>query len=460
MKHSSILRTAAVLLSAFVTAAVFPSPCAYAESVPPGAVSVINTDMGTTFYYDTPASGGMTAMWNDAVSASAATVKLFTDWTSVNGTQLVTEGKGAAFNGVICVPSGHEVTIDLNGHSIDRALSASVENGEVIYVESGATLKLTDTTAASGGAGRITGGNSTNSAGGIQVAAGGKLIIWGGSISGNHTDASGGGIVLDGEGASLYMTGGKIEKNTADGSGGGIAMASASVEVISGNISENAAGENGGGIFQQGGTVSFQAGSVSSNSAVSGGGICTLEDASLSLRGSATIQNNVAGTAEQQGRGGGIFAQGSKPVIFADSPSVTGNRQSDGTISNLTFFVSSQPFVGPRVEDQGVTGTAVVGVNFVGGEEREMGFAPSWNTNIFKADGAFQLIEADQVYYLKRPASPEDYMPFVWIGMGAIVVILIVLITTILVAVKKKKNRRKKRKKRSSQGQRPVRKQG
>ena len=446
MKPISIRHGAALLLTAVLAAASAPIPV-HADNIPPGAICVLTTPTATTFYYDTADSGGLQAMWDDAVAAPTATVKLYTDWKSEGGTKLVKGGKGAAFDGVICIPKGHEITLDLNGYTIDRALGTAIADGEVIYVDEGATLNLTDTTASAGGQGKITGGNSTNSAGGIQVAKGGKLKLWGGCITGNQTEANGGGIVLEGEGTSLYMTGGRIEKNTAKCSGGGIAMAEASIEAISGSITENTAGENGGGIFQQGGSVSFQAGSISSNSAVAGGGICTIADAELTLKGTVAVQNNVAGNVNEQGKGGGIYAQSSKPIHFAGSPNVSGNRQSDGTVSNLTFFVSDKPFVGPRVIDDGVASMTKIGVNFIGGEGREMGFAPSWSNPVFTPDGDFELIEADGVQYLKRPAVPEDYMLYVWIGIGAVVVILITLITIILVAVHKEKHRKKKRKK-------------
>ena len=442
----SILRGAAMLLAAALAAVSAPLSV-HADNIPPGAICVLTTPSATTFYYDTPESGGLQAMWDDAVAAPTAVVKLFTDWKPKNGTKLVKGGKGAAFDGVICIPRGHEITLDLNGYSIDRALSTAIDDGEVIYVDEGAILNLTDTTASSGGQGSVTGGNSTNSAGGIHVAKGGKLNLWGGCISGNKTESNGGGIVLEGEGTSLYMTGGRIEKNSALCSGGGIAMAEASVEAISGSITENTAGENGGGIFQQGGSVSFQAGSISGNTAIAGGGICTIADAELTLKGTVALQNNIAGNANEQGKGGGIYAQSSKPVHFSGSPNISSNRQSDGTVSNLTFFVSDKPFVGPRVIDDGVASMTKIGVNFVGSDDREIGFAPEWTNPVFTGDGDFELIIDGGVQYLKRPAVPEDYMLFVWIGIGAVVVILIVLITIILVAVHKEKERRKKRRK-------------
>lgn len=440
-------RGAAFLLTAVLTLSGLPAVSAAAETVPAGAISAVTANGATTFYYDTAVSGGMEAMWDDAVSATKSTVKLYSDWNSQNGTKLVNDGKGAAYEGAICIPSGHEVTLDLNGFTINRGLEAPIENGAVIYIENGATLNLTDTRAASGGDGKITGGNSTTGAGGIQIEMGGSLNLWGGWITGNTTAETGGGIFLNGEGSMVYMTGGKISDNHADGNGGGIAMANGSLEVVSGAITQNTSGASGGGIFQQGGSVLFQAGDVSSNSAIKGGGICTIQDASLTLRGETTIQNNVAGTVGEQGRGGGILAMSSLPVQLSGKPKVISNRQSDGIISNLTFWVSDTgTFVGPRILDQGVESGAQVGLNFFGGEERELAFAPTWGEkSVFVADGAFEYFDVDGIQYLKRPIELEDYIVWVWVGAGAAVVLILVVGILVIIAIQKQKKRRRKR---------------
>lgn len=457
MKTTGMRSAAAALLSAVIAVHLMPVLSAGAENVPPGVVGAVSVDTVTTYYYDTKASGGMTAMWNDAVSAKSATVKLYADWNAEKGTCLVTEGKGMAFDGVICVPKGHEVTVDLNGFSINRALETAVENGEVICVEQGATLNLTDTTASGGTAGKVTGGWNTDGAGGIQVEAGGTLNLWGGCITQNSSDTSGGGILLKGENSRLYMTGGSVTQNAAAVNGGGIAMIDASLEIVNGTISENASSGSGGGIYQQGGTAVLQDCNIDSNAALAGGGICTTQTASLTLKATATVQNNVAGAAGEEGRGGGIFAMGTLPVRFAGSPSVISNRQSDGTVSNLTFYVNEAgTFVGPRVENDGVTSGAKVGLNFTGGQGREIAFAPTWNgVSIFAADGAFEYFEVDDIQYLKRPAVASDYMIYVWIGCGAAVLIAAVMITIIIVSSRKRRKRKKSRRRKAAAAVKP-----
>ena len=448
-QRSSKLGLAAMMLAAFFTASAVPAaPAAAAETIPEGVIASVIVDSVPRFYYDTKVSGGMTAMWDDALSGKTATIKLYADWNPENGSRLAREGAGSAFEGAICVPSGHEVTIDLNGCSINRGLEAPIEDGTVIYIENNAVLNLTDTTASSGRCGKITGGNSTNSAGGIQVEAGGTLNLWGGSIAENQSGASGGGIVLSGEGSKLYMTGGSIEHNTAVSNGGGIAMVDASLEIVSGTIAENSASGSGGGIYEQGGSAVLQGAVISANTSVAGGGICTTEAAALSLRSTATIQNNIAGSAEVQGRGGGVLAMSSLPIRLSGSPEISANRQSDGVVSNVTFWVNeNESFVGPRVENDGVTDRAKVGLNFVGGEERELGFAPEWaGVSIFGADGDFEYILAEGVQYLRRPARTSDYLIYVWIGIGVIVFFALVIAGVAVYHNMQKKKRKQARK--------------
>lgn len=447
MNPRSKERSAAVLLSMLLAGTAVVPLGAAAENIPPGAIGAVTAGSVTTFYYDTKVSGGMTAMWNDAVSTASATVILYADWNAQNGTRLVSEGKGMASDGVICVPSGHEVTIDLNGFSIDRQLELAIEDGEVIYVENGATLNLTDTRASSGSAGKVTGGFSTNSAGGIEVAQGGTMNLWGGCITGNRTQDGGGGIRISGEDSKLTMTGGSIRENSAVLGGGGIASTDAQVEIVEGALTGNTTEGMGGGIFQSGGSVKLNSGSISSNSAKNGGGIFTQAAADLSVRGSFAVENNIAKSGGYLGAGGGIFAMSSLPVRLSGTPSITGNRHSDGTVSNLTFWVDTvTPFVGPRIVDEGVRSGAKVGLNFSCDEDagiRELGFAPSWTTNPFTADGEFEYLEADGVLYLKRPVQTSDYLPYILIGCGAVVLIAAGAIVWILVKARKKNRRRK-----------------
>ena len=92
-------------------------------------------------------------------------------------------------DGYISIAFDKIITIDLNGHTIDRNLATETENGNVI-LNSG-TLTIKD----SGTGGKITGGNNTGNGGGINNN--GILILESGSITGNNA-ASGGGIYNNG----------------------------------------------------------------------------------------------------------------------------------------------------------------------------------------------------------------------------------------------------------------------
>ncbi len=88
----------------------------------------------------------------------------------------------------LLVPSGKTVTLDLNGHTIDRGLSgkAGVQDGYVIMVAG--NLTVTDSSANQSGT--ITGGNHNANGGGVVVN--GTFTMNGGAIRGNKGGTCGG----------------------------------------------------------------------------------------------------------------------------------------------------------------------------------------------------------------------------------------------------------------------------
>ena len=111
----------------------------------------------------------------------------------------------------LTVPAGKTVVLDLNGFTLNRALTGAVDNGSVI-VNNG-TLAIMDGV----GTGIITGGNTTGSGGGILNN--GTVTLYGGEITGNHADGFGGGVfnsVMNTDTEGFWMTGGLIDANTAD----------------------------------------------------------------------------------------------------------------------------------------------------------------------------------------------------------------------------------------------------
>jgi len=158
--------------------------------------------------------------------------------------------------------------ITLRGQSSNTAGLVNVNDG-MLVMEDGS---------------KITGNTSSSGSGGVYVAAG-TFTMKGGEISGN-TAGSGGGVevnsgtfTMDGgkilgntasslSGGTFIMTGGEISDNTAANSGSGVYV-SGSVE-----ISGNTVTKDGGAVYVADGTFTMSGGEVSGNTATdSGGGV-------------------------------------------------------------------------------------------------------------------------------------------------------------------------------------------
>lgn len=125
------------------------------------------------------------------------------------------DGDGFQFS-TIYVPSDTRMTLNLNGHTIDRDLKAYELDGEVICINDDADVIIND--------GTITGGWSSNGAGGIHMQEDSKLTLNNVNIVGNSVDDDdGAGIAVD-DGASLTMNGGCVSHNVSynDVYGGGV----------------------------------------------------------------------------------------------------------------------------------------------------------------------------------------------------------------------------------------------
>lgn len=145
------------------------------------------------------------------------------------------------------VTSGKVVDINLNGHTIDRNLSAKQAGGYAFYVSG--TLNIS-------GNGHIKGGKNTTNGGGFFISNKGSLVMSGGTISGNEAN-NGAGVYIN-YGGSFTMAGGSISENTAANNGGGVcglaytsgsASGYSSFTMTGGTICDNNA-LNGGGIAQ------------------------------------------------------------------------------------------------------------------------------------------------------------------------------------------------------------------
>ncbi len=148
------------------------------------------------------------------------TVKLLHDWVAPTGKfeyyDMSDEENGTLEGSLILDDTDIDLTIDLNGYTIDRNLDQSVESGALFYISSG-SLTIKDSSEAK--TGRITGANNAEH-GGAFFVYNGTLTIESGEISGNKA-TNGAGIYWESRNV-LNLVGGKITGNTASVSGGGV----------------------------------------------------------------------------------------------------------------------------------------------------------------------------------------------------------------------------------------------
>ena len=154
----------------------------------------------------------------------------------------ITAGSGMA---ALTVRKGKKIIIDLKGHTLNRGLTSAANDGEVIHVENGGTLTLTDSTDTPGASGTITGGSNTGNGGGVLVDDGGVLTVDGG-VKITHNYANNGAGICLGAGGYLYLGTCTISENSCAVFGGGIYGGSSYVVFLGGRprIRENYKGSD------------------------------------------------------------------------------------------------------------------------------------------------------------------------------------------------------------------------
>ena len=162
--------------------------------------------------------------WHDAIRESTpryskwtgyerVIVDFYSDWTSAadgNFTDDVwQEANGFGFNNdTIYIQDDAKITVNLNGHTIKRVLPDSQSDGEVIYIDEDADVIINN--------GTITGGKSTNGAGGIHIHDA-NVTLNNVHIVGNVADNDDGGGIALYDDAVLVMNGGSFKDNSIDG---------------------------------------------------------------------------------------------------------------------------------------------------------------------------------------------------------------------------------------------------
>ena len=263
--------------------------------------------------------------------------------------QLTADIKAEPGDTALEVPSAKIITLDLNGHILDRGLTEATDNGNVIFVNQGGSLTIKDsnpsaehnpavtyTDPVKGETVTVTGGIITgaNNHGGGGIITDGILIISGGTITGN-TGSEGGGVRVYDNGI-VQLRGGSISGNVANTYDGGGICSTGKVDIVSGTISGNnvtSDDPDGGGIYSTG-TLTIQGGTISRNKSGWGAG---LYNTGVLTIGGGTISENKAGET-----GGGLITGGSGTVeikagsIFNNEAKQGGGIQISGGTVTMT----------------------------------------------------------------------------------------------------------------------------
>ena len=238
--------------------------------------------------------------------------------------------KSLYLTGALVVPEGKNVSLDLNGKTLDRAMSVCAENGSAVIVMPGATFTLRDTS-----------GNNSG------ILKGGAALNGGGICNYGNTTVEGGTITSNKANDNTYGCGGGIYNGSKDGS--------ASTLNIRGGIIHKNRSRNGAGIYNcDGCTVTVAEGSyiksvgnlkktitdnvkILENSATGHGG-AIYNSGTFLISGSPTINDNTAGDVAEDvyssaGRylelSGELKSQGKTVLAGTGSNPVAVNKYSD-----------------------------------------------------------------------------------------------------------------------------------
>ncbi|MBQ6373872.1 MAG: hypothetical protein IJJ45_05215, partial [Clostridia bacterium] len=268
---------------------------------------------------------------------------------------------------------GKTVTLDLNGHTLDRNRDKQDDDGHVIEVLGKSVLTVTDSS--KGGKGAIKGGYAERG-GGVNIAKDATLILkggtirdnkakWGGGIyvhgtlklqggviAKNHANNSGGGIHIGSDGKVQDCTGGTVTENTADDCGGIYNSGSKSVTIAGVTISKNTSEQGGAGFNNnKDGKATLINCVITGNTADgNGGGFFNQEDCELTLDG-CTVSNNTAKGVD----GGGVYTKGTLTVKGASKFENNYSFNSGGAIrvKDGTTTIEGGSFTGNEAGDSG-----------------------------------------------------------------------------------------------------------
>ena len=337
-------------------------------------------------------SGNNAENWSYAVQQSLnnkgalQTVTLTKNWSASGGSF----GSGTGYaSGRLYVPAGANITLNLNGYSVDRRLTSANNYGSVFYVAGTLTIQGTNSSYIRGGysnsyysytrgagihiydngtvnmeGGAIVSNRSTGSygAGGVYVSSGATFNMKGGTIgaSGLANTVSGsrsGAGVFVANGGKFFMSNEKstsyIYYNTASGtySSGGVYLdGNSAFEMTGGYIGYSSSAYNtatgnysAGGLYNNGGTFTMTGGSFRNNRVTgtySAGGVYVNSGTFTMTAGyigsSSTSYANYA-TNSAGNSVGGVYVNTNGKVSLGGTAFICNNQTYNRYTGNLYF---------------------------------------------------------------------------------------------------------------------------
>ncbi len=271
-----------------------------------------------------------------------------TAWKAVKNGGTIVMLKDWKINQRLEVNSGAKVTIEMNGHMIDRALAntdySGKGDGQIFLVNDEATLTInggTDTTHAgyvqnglwfsgkkSGNTVNLTGGvltggacDDSDGAGAITMKEHTTVTLNNVNVVGNICDCfwtfygDGGAIRMDSKNSTLNLNESRLMFNHSEKDGGAIYIAkdNCTVNMVRSVISNNYASDEGGGIYSGGEKTSIymsEQSNISQNRADDGGGLYLNQDKAVVDMRNSEISYNTASD-----EGGGICSNDKYAMI-------------------------------------------------------------------------------------------------------------------------------------------------
>ena len=351
--------------------------------------------------------------WNKAVNDSYTNkrnvkVVLESDWKAevIDSSQFPKFGKGTGFesmSGSIYVSKGVDITLDLNGHKIDRDMfdrDISGAQGRCFWVSHG-TLNILDSTYDGDKVFEMFANNTLTQAN-IDALPYGQIK----GARNNKTGGYGGSIRVEYEGVLNFYSG-IICRNTADYGAGLTAMRDGTINFYDGLIFGNVSNVYGGGVLSGiESVITMKGGIVANNKSHIGAGMFIYEKATANLRNVIISKNELESTpltsSTAEKAGGGVYY--SDAILKIGIGTQIYDNTLNGAANNVYLFDNNiinvwgryynpSDVIGKYSTHVGVTMKSNTGI-FTNGYAANNSLAP--HTFFFSDNNAYKVANAGQ----------------------------------------------------------------